>query len=277
MQVVSRTHKMPQSIHASALRLSAFQGKYRFLLLFLLLPFILASCSWPGGRAVDTSATPTGSSQSTYVAIGASDTFGLGTHDPYTQNWANDLGRLLGARYHVVNLGVPGILVHQALDVELPIALDARPDLVTIWLAVNDIAAHVPVASYEQDLDTLLSRLQASRPHARIVIANVPDLTALRGFYALYASSGKSLSDPNLPASQLQQLTPEIQQQATLYNTAISNVVRQHKILLVDLSQPGYDLPNHPEYISADGLHPTSLGYKRLAELFYQTLNKGKA
>ncbi|MBV9615361.1 MAG: hypothetical protein JO031_07895, partial [Ktedonobacteraceae bacterium] len=32
----------------------------------------------------------------TYVAIGASDTFGIGADDPQTQNWPFDLSTLLG-------------------------------------------------------------------------------------------------------------------------------------------------------------------------------------
>ena len=59
----------------------------------------------------------------------------------------------MGSGVRLVNLGIPGILLHQALSVEVPIALDAHPDLVTIWLAVNDLASNVPIASYSNDLD----------------------------------------------------------------------------------------------------------------------------
>ncbi|MBV9258507.1 MAG: hypothetical protein JO215_10855, partial [Ktedonobacteraceae bacterium] len=118
----------------------------------------------------------------TYVAIGASDTFGIGADDPQTQNWPFDLSTLLGRQVHLINLGVPNIDVHNALGVELPVALDAHPDLVTIWLAVNDLADNVPVASYTHDLDLLLTRLRTKVPHARIAVANVPDLTVLPRF-----------------------------------------------------------------------------------------------
>ncbi len=84
----------------------------------------------------------------TYVAIGASDTFGIGADDPQTENWPTDLAAKLGNGVQLINLGVPGITAHQAIKIELPVALDAHPDLVTIWLAVNDIIDNVPVASY---------------------------------------------------------------------------------------------------------------------------------
>lgn len=119
----------------------------------------------------------------TYVAIGASDTFGIGTDDPYDDNWANDLAILLGPNHvHLINVGIPSITIHDVLAIELPIAVDAHPDLVTIWLGVNDIAANVPVSSYAPDLDTLFRRLHASSPHVRIAIANIPDLTLLPYF-----------------------------------------------------------------------------------------------
>src|SRR5216683_8400518 len=101
-------------------------------------------------------------SQITYVAIGASDTFGIGTSDPYTQNWPTDLAEKLGQKIHLINLGIPGITIHDALNLELPVALDSHPDLVTIWLGVNDIAAKVPVSSFANDLNTLMTRLRAN-------------------------------------------------------------------------------------------------------------------
>jgi len=188
----------------------------------------------------------------TYVAIGASDTFGEGADDPQTQSWPVDLAAKLGSGVRLVNLGIPGITLHVALDVEAPVALDAHPNLVTIWLAVNDLADAVPVASYARDLDLLVSQLQRAAPHARMAIANVPDLTLLPYF---------SATDP-------QNLYSKIQD----YNAAIASVVQLHHILLVDLHAQWRELRNHPEDISSDGLHPSTLGYTLIAQLFYQTL-----
>ena len=192
--------------------------------------------------------------QITYVAIGASDTFGVGTSDPYSQNWATDLAEMLGHNVHLINLGIPGILAHDALNLELPVALDSHPDLVTIWLAVNDLANNVPISSYSHDLDLMVSRLQANSPLARILIANVPDL-ALLPYFSKY--------DPQV-----------LQQRILAYNATIAGIARHHHVILVDLSQQNYNLKVHPEYISNDGLHPTDLGYLQLAELFYKTLQQ---
>ena len=186
------------------------------------------------------------------MAIGASETFGIGTNAPYTQNWALDLAKKLGSQVHFVDLGVPGILIHQALQVEVPVAVDAHPNIVTVWLAVNDIISNVPVSGYAQDLNLLLSRLQAAAPSARIAVANVPDLSLLP-YFAGYDS----------------QL---LQTQVAAYNDAIAGAVSLHHDILVNIYQYWQEISQHPEYLSSDGLHPSALGYARLAEVFYQAL-----
>jgi lysophospholipase L1-like esterase len=189
----------------------------------------------------------------TYVAIGASDTFGIGADDPQTESWPIDLSAALGKGVRLVNLGIPDILLQQALDVEVPVALDAHPNLVTVWLAVNDLANNVPISEYSHDLDLLLSRIQKGAPRARIAVANVPDLTLLPYF---------SADDPQTLFSQIQ-----------AYNSVIASIVKRHHAILVDVYRQWNELRNHPEYISNDGLHPSTLGYAQIAMLFYQALS----
>jgi lysophospholipase L1-like esterase len=99
-------------------------------------------------------------------------------------------------------------------------------------------------------LNILIRRLKANSPHVRIAIANVPDLMLLPYF---------SSYNPQL----LRQLVQS-------YNTAIASIARDNQVILVDLS--GFDLKHFPEYISNDGLHPSTIGYFQLSELFYKDL-----
>jgi acyl-CoA thioesterase I len=225
-----------------------------FLMLFLV------SCGQsPEGQASNNNSKQLyqiSNSQITYVAIGASDSFGIGTSDPYTENWPTDLAAKLGQKVHLINLGIPGITLHDALSLELPVALDSHPELVTIWLGVNDIANKVSVNSYSHDLDLMLTRLQSQAPPAHILIANIPDLTLLPYF-----------------TSYNQQI---LHQMIEEYNVTIAHEAQLHHAILVNLSQQNYNLREHPEYISNDGLHPTDLGYLRLAELFYKTLQQSQ-
>jgi lysophospholipase L1-like esterase len=43
----------------------------------------------------------------------------------------------------------------------------------------------------------------------------------------------------------------------------------------VDLHSRWQDVAQHPEYLSADGFHPSSEGYQALADVFGQVLDVG--
>jgi lysophospholipase L1-like esterase len=184
----------------------------------------------------------------TYVAIGASDAVGVGARDPTTEGWVPRLGATFGPNVRVVNLGVSGSTLSQALDEQLAPALDAQPDVVTVWLAVNDLNARVPLQSYSADLDTLLARL--STTHARVLVGNVPDL----GRLAVYRGV-----DP-----------APLQAEVDRWNQAIADTTARHGATLVDLFSRWQDIVEHPEYVSGDGFHPSSEGYQALADVFAQ-------
>ena len=180
----------------------------------------------------------------TYVAIGASDTVGVGASAPEQESWPAVLHRRLPAGSRLVNLGISGSLLRQAIDQQLPVALESEPDLVTIWLAVNDYGARVPLEPYATDLSALLSELR-SKTRATILVGNIPDLSAI-------------------PAAGRFDL-----RFVDRWNAAIDAVARQHEAVLVDLRASWSEVREHPEYISSDGFHPSTSGYRRLADLFY--------
>lgn len=179
-----------------------------------------------------------------YVAIGASDTVGVGAGAPDKESWPAVLHRKLPAGSRFVNLGVSGSLIQQALDQQLPVALDSDPDLVTIWLAVNDYGARVPLPRYASDLDLMLQTLR-TRTRATILVGNVPDLSQLP------VAARFDLRDTER------------------WNRAIGELAQRHGAILVDLRAAWNEVSAHPEYISSDGFHPSTTGYQRLAEIYY--------
>jgi lysophospholipase L1-like esterase len=182
----------------------------------------------------------------TYVAIGASDTFGYGVPDPATEGWVPRFAATLPTGTRVVNLGVVGLTLHHALLVDLPVALDAHPNLVTVWLAVNDLLDGVPLAAYRADLHTLLARLRAA--HAQVLVGNLPDL-------ALVPAAAARLGVA--PAATI-----------AAWNAAIAGEAQATGATLVDLYSGWQQLAAHPEYVGPDGLHPSVAGYNRLAQIF---------
>lgn len=220
------------------------------LLVIIVLAAILTGCTAPTQPTVmhSRSSTPPHAQQTlTYVAIGASDAFGVGTYFPDRDNWPTVLTHLLGPDVHLVNLGIPGETVAEARKTELPVAIDAHPALVTVWLGVNDFVQSVSVADYEQQLEGLLLSLH-QKTHARVFVGNIPDLSLLPSF------SGYD--------------------QATLratiahWNAAVARAVAASGATLVDLYTFWNELASHPEYIASDGFHPSTVGARRLAEVF---------
>jgi acyl-CoA thioesterase I len=190
----------------------------------------------------------------TYIALGASDAVGIGSNVPASQGYVPLIAARLPKGSHLVNLGISGIHLHQALSEELPLALANSPNLVTIWLVANDFIASVPYNAYMQDLNTLLSQLRL-HTHALIVMADLPDLTRLPAF-------------ANQTAAEKAQILAGIQQ----WNRGIAQEAARYGVTLLDLFSHGSELTAHPEYISGDGFHPSSAGYARLAELFWQVI-----
>lgn len=228
------------------------------LLAIAALALLLAACG-PARAPASSSSSSNATGQTsqsnhrafTYVAIGASDAFGVGTYDPAHDNWPTVLAGLLGPDAHLVNLGIPGETVAEARQTELPIALDARPELVTVWLGVNDIVQSVPVATYEQQLEAMLLSLHQSA-NARVYVANIPDLSLLPSF------AGENQAALHTTIVQ--------------WNAAIAQAVAASGATLVDLYASWSELANHPEYIASDGFHPSTVGARRLAEVFEKSI-----
>jgi lysophospholipase L1-like esterase len=217
------------------------------------LALLLAACG-PGATTTQrTSGTTTAPAAQgrTLVVLGASDAYGVGALDPDRDSWPISLSRQLRGTIHLVNLGVPGITLARATTQELPIAVDARPDMVVMWLAVNDFATTVPLGVYSAQLRSAIHTLR-TQTSARVYVANLPDLTAI----------------PYLARGNQQALAARVAD----WNDAIAAACAREGATLVDLYGEWRELRAHPEYISGDGLHPSSLGAQRLAEIFRQAI-----
>lgn len=183
-----------------------------------------------------------------YVAVGASDTVGVGALDPVRGSWPARIAALLPAGSTYSNLGVSGSLTAQAATEQLPRAIRERPTIVSIWLAVNDMNAGVAPADHAAALARIVDGL-ASSTDARIFVGNVPDLRAV----PVYADT-----DPELLAALVRQ-----------YNDGIARVARRHgdRVVLVDLHTGSAELMTDVT-VASDGFHPSDAGYILIADRF---------
>jgi lysophospholipase L1-like esterase len=201
-------------------------------------------------------ATPTEEPPITYAAIGASDVVGVGANDPNAESWVNRLHSFMPPGTRFLRFARSGIVLREANTVEVPQAVQARPDIVTIWNAVNDALGGVQLPSYIEDLDTALSRL-TRETDAHVVLLNLPDITILMN---------------GIPAEQRMLIQGGVRQ----WNKAMAGTAAKYgdRVTMVDLFPISDEVLDHPEYISGDNFHPSSAGYKRLAEVVWEVIRE---
>ncbi|MCA1839157.1 MAG: SGNH/GDSL hydrolase family protein [Actinomycetota bacterium] len=189
----------------------------------------------------------------TYVAIGASDTVGIGAADPDKDAWVAQLFAHLPAGSRFVRLGVSGSTAEQALTEQVPKAEEAKGDLVTVWLAVNDFNSLMPVERYAAALDSILIR--TSVHGERVFVGNIPDLTTLPSYKAIPSNIVHGRVDE--------------------WNAEIRRVVAKDHAVLVDLVAPSRTLSAQGKsMISEDGFHPSTDGYRLLSDVFWAAISK---
>ena len=209
----------------------------------------------------------------TYVAVGASETVGVGADRPATQAWPEVLRRTaLPEDARFVNLGIPGATVATALEKELPQAVRLAPTLVTVWLNVNDLVARVPLATYEDQLRRLVQGLRRGGA-TRVLVANTPPLDRLPAYLACRpgAPAGSRCELPVVPEPELVRLA------VAAYNRVIARVVAAEGAELVDLHAAGLAARSsgaERRLFGRDGFHPSTAGHRAVAEAFAEALDR---
>ena len=194
-------------------------------------------------------ATATVSSGIKYVAIGASDSVGVGASDPAKGSWpALVAARLPAGSPPYTNLGVSGSLTLQAVTQQLPGAIAQKPDLCSVWLAVNDLNATIEPASFAASLAQIVDGL-VQKTSATIFVGNVPDLRAV----PVYAGVDKARLLAGIQA----------------YNDTIAAIAAKNpsRVKVVDLFTGSAALVSTGT-VSPDGFHPSDEGYQLIADRF---------
>jgi lysophospholipase L1-like esterase len=137
----------------------------------------------------------------------------------------------------------------------VPAAIAADPDLVTVWLVVNDGLRGVEPRAYQADLRTLLDRL-TRETHAVIVLLNAPDISQI------------------LPPQTTPTTRQAVQMLAQQWNGLIAREAAAYpdRVLLVDLYGPSQQAVERPDWVSPDRFHPSSAGYGALADVVYTAM-----
>ena len=240
---------------------------HRVVAVDLLILVLLAGCNAASTATARVTPSPSGTSSPIatatpsssaslnsvrYVAIGASDTVGVGAVDPARGSWPARIAALLPSGAAYVNLGVSGSLALQAQREQLPGAVAQRPTVVTVWLAVNDLNAGLGPGDYGMALRSIVTAL-VDRTDARIFVGNVPDLRAVPAYAGVdQAALAARIADYNLQIAALQRAYPA-------------------RVVVVDLFTGSAALVSSGT-VAADGFHPSDAGYQLIADRFVAAL-----
>ena len=221
----------------------------RVLFLFLALSLTIittAACGSRGPEAIGEK------ERVLYVALGASDAFGVGA-EPVDNGYVYRIRAALDRQIdqvNLINLGIPGAEADRVADsARIFLETRARPDIVTVWTGANDVIGGRLAADFEADLRALLKRLRDDTD-AYVVIANIPDLTQLPRF--------RARPQPTVTLDRVR-----------AFNAAIARQAERYDVKLVDL----FAQPVERALVSdVDGFHPSNAGHARIARHFLDTM-----
>lgn len=185
-----------------------------------------------------------------YAALGASETYGVGV-TPRTESYPYLVKRALGAQ-HFVDVGIPGATLSAGYDTELSRALTVRPSFATVLFGTNDILAGYGRNTFMQDLRDLVLTLRQA--HVQVLIIGLPDLSYFPRVRRAHISGVHAL--------------------ITSWNAGMQTVARQTGAHFLNLGAYSQILARHPEYITADGLHPGNKAHARLAQLIVAQIHR---
>lgn len=258
---------------------------------------VLNGCARGPSRVV---LPPTPSVERTYVAVGASESVGFGADDAFRDAWTQRLFHDAFERgTELYNLAIPGATVKSALTQQVSEAVRLEPDVVTVWLNVNDLIAGEPPDSYEQLLGELVHQLRRGG-NTTVLVANTPPLEhlpAYRNYLACDAAFRSSLAEASAARPQVQAgpgpsspmwscsgpfrstnpVPPpdDVVSMVAAYNAAIARVVAGEGAVLVDLhadAMVARDDGLEEALVGHDGFHPSTRGHSRVAAAFRDAL-----
>lgn len=193
-----------------------------------------------------------------FVVLGDSTAAGVGAGTA-ARAYPTLLARRLaseGRRVELMGFGASGARVADVLREQVPMAMNARPDLVFVGIGANDVIHLTPLEEIDEDMRAALDRLRSTG--AVIVAAGVPDMRAaafLQPLRALAGWRGDRVS-------------------AVIYEAARASGVPAVRLA----EQTGKYFASEPDKsYSEDDFHPGPGGYERWADAIYPALERALA
>ncbi|MCH8157386.1 MAG: hypothetical protein IID18_06495 [Nitrospinae bacterium] len=188
-----------------------------------------------------------------YVAVG--DSYTLGTGVDAHESWPSQLAARLNASGIAVdltaNLGQTGWTAQQAIDGELPLLLDLKPDFVTLLIGVNDWIRGVSSRIFTLRIQVLMDGIRKHLPDPKkLLVITIPDFSC--------SPRGKTWGYGKSAVNGIHRLNKIIKFEAALRNLPV--------VEIYSLSQ---EACSQEKMFAHDELHPSARQYSRWVESIF--------
>ena len=188
-----------------------------------------------------------------YAAIG--DSYSIGEGASPNESWPAVLTRHLNAQGLQVDLVAnpsrTGWTTQQAINQELPIFLESKPNFATLQIGVNDWVQGVDAETFRKRFVTLVDRMLEVLPNKnRLLIVTIPDfgVTPTGPRYA----GGRNISNGILS-----------------FNKIIAEEARNRGLRVVDVFPLSKKMGNNRSLVAVDGLHPSGKEYAEWENIIF--------
>jgi len=184
-----------------------------------------------------------------------------------------------GRQVTFTSLGFDGARVAEALASSVPKAEKIQPNVVTVWLNVNDLINGLrgmgTTPMFEKQLGELVHRLRRGGA-TTVLLANTPALDQLPAYRDCLDPAGTRCVLP--PA--FRQFVPKpdgLNAEVDAYNQVTVRVAQREGAVLVDLHAASLKARaegREPSLVSGDGFHPSTAGHAAVAAEFAAAADK---
>jgi len=197
-----------------------------------------------------------GAFQRLYLAMGDSLTAGVGANQ-YEETYPYLVGQSLAARYgglSVKNSGFPGLKAVDLLGGPLNSAVSNNPQIVTLFIGINDVYGSVNLNDFKKSYEEILSRL-TEETNAKVYAVGLPVL-----------GSGSLLWPP---------YNYYFDWRTRQFNQAIKELAAKYQVIYIDLYAPLKSvLKTAGPYYAGDNFHLSAAGYALIAPLIYNGIKQ---
>ena len=188
-----------------------------------------------------------------YIAIG--DSYSIGEGASPNESWPAVLTRHLNAQgMHVDLVANPsrtGWTTKQAIDRELPIFVESKPNFATLQIGLNDLVQGTEEATFRKHFTYLLDQMLSLLPDKkRLLVVTIPDFGVT-------------------PTGQKYARGRDISQGLSRFNQIVTEEAKKRGLPVVDIFPLSKKMGEDKSLVGKDGLHPSAKEYAEWEKLIF--------